>query len=114
MPCQPRMLEPSKPSPSSNTPSSSLPTGIVKCCDVPSRCVKRRSTALTSFSRHRARTSRGVIEGSGFGVQSLAKKKSGRRKPPPALINQCLSWRQLTTHHSLIHLLDEQHLLIRR
>ena len=59
--CQPRMLEPSKPRPSSKTSSSSLPTGMVKCCQSPGKSMNRRSTALTSFSRHNARTSRGVI-----------------------------------------------------
>ena len=57
--CQPRMLEPSKPRPSSNTSSSSLFTGIVKCCQIPGKSMNRRSTALTSFSRHSAKTSLG-------------------------------------------------------
>ena len=59
--CQPRMLEPSKPSPSSKTSSSSLPTGMVKCCQAPKKSVNRRSMALTSFSRHIASTSRGFM-----------------------------------------------------
>src|SRR5215510_14044605 len=98
MPCQPRMLEPSKPKPSSKTPSSSLPTGIVKCCEVPRRSVKRRSTALTSFSRQRARTSRGVMrEGLGTGDWGLEYEyeKSGRRCHLPLKF--------FTTHHSLTH-----------
>src|SRR3989304_1457591 len=60
MACQPRMLEPSKPSPSSNTSSSSLSTGIVKCCHNPGKSINRKSTAFTSFSRHNAKTSLGV------------------------------------------------------
>jgi hypothetical protein len=59
--CQPRMLEPSKPRPSSKVSSSSLATGIVKCCQAPRKSVNRRSTALTSFSRHKASTSRGFM-----------------------------------------------------
>src|SRR6185295_15602306 len=58
--CQPRMLEPSKPSPFSNTSSSSLLAGIVKCCQSPGKSMKRKSTALTSCSRHKAKTSLGV------------------------------------------------------
>src|SRR5713226_2284596 len=58
--CQPRMLEPSKPRPSSKTASSRASAGIVKCCQSPGKSMKRRSTALTSFSRIRARTSFGV------------------------------------------------------
>ncbi len=59
--CQPRMLEPSKPRPSSKTSSSSLSTGMVKCCQSPGKSMNRRSTAFTSFSRHSANTSFGVI-----------------------------------------------------
>src|SRR5439155_23743958 len=57
--CQPRMLEPSKPRPSSKVLSCSSPAGMVKCCQRPGKSMKRRSTALTSFSRIRARTSLG-------------------------------------------------------
>src|SRR5439155_21297247 len=109
MPCQPRMLEPSKPRPSSNTLSSSLPTGIVKCCEVPSRSVNRRSTALTSFSRHRARTSRGVMgmpEVRGQKSEGSTKKER-ETHPSPAL-------RLIVFTAQCARLLDEQHLLIRR
>jgi hypothetical protein len=68
--CQPRMLEPSNPRPSAKVSSSSLVTGIVKCCQAPRKSVNRRSTALTSFSRHIASTSRGFMRtprgGGGF------------------------------------------------
>src|SRR3989442_997912 len=63
MACQPRMLEPSKPSPSSKTDSSRASAGMVKCCHKPGKSMKRRSTARTSFSRIRAKTSLGVTEG---------------------------------------------------
>src|SRR5262249_40194148 len=63
MACQPRMLEPSKPSPSSKTPSSRASCGMVKCCHRPGKSMKRRSTARTSFSRISARTSLGVMTG---------------------------------------------------
>ena len=59
--CQPRMLDPSKPSPSSNTSSSSLSTGIVKCCHSPGKSMNRRSTALTFFFWQSVNTSLGVI-----------------------------------------------------
>src|SRR4029450_9382268 len=72
------MLEPSKPRPSSNTPSSNLPTGIVKCCHVPKRSQNRRSTALTSFSRHRARTSRGVLGARGRGTGERNHRRGAR------------------------------------
>src|SRR6266567_2673584 len=58
--CQPRIDEPSKPSPSSKTPSSRASAGMVKCCHSPGKSVKRRSTALTSRSRIKAKTSLGV------------------------------------------------------
>src|SRR4051812_41541368 len=58
---QPRMLAPLKPSPSSNVASSRFSAGIVKCCHWPGKSMNRRSTALTSRSRMRARISRGVI-----------------------------------------------------
>src|SRR5438552_647809 len=57
---QPRMEEPSKPRPSSKTPSSRASAGMVKCCHKPGKSMKRRSTARTSRSRIRARTSFGV------------------------------------------------------
>src|SRR2546421_9389728 len=99
MPCQPRMLEPSKPRPSSKTPSSSLPTGIVKCCEVPKRSVNRRSTALTSFSRHRARTSRGVIDkpevGGPKSEVGCKKKRAGDKVPPAPLFDNLFA---TTTH----------------
>src|SRR5437763_1518389 len=138
MPCQPRMLEPSKPRPSSKTPSSSLATGMVKCCDVPRRSVNRKSTALTSFSRHRARTSRGVIarvrgsgfggRGSGFGVRARNRRGTqysvlsteysvqSTKKKREAIIAPRSFFLVTITHHSLTHhsLLDKQHLLIRR
>ena len=60
MACQPRMLEPSKPSPSSKIVFVRASAGMVKCCHRPGKSMKRRSTALTSFSRIRARTSFGV------------------------------------------------------
>src|SRR6266849_9707216 len=63
MACQPRMDEPSKPRPSSKTPSSRASAGMVKCCHKPGKSMKRRSTARTSFSRIRARTSLGVTNG---------------------------------------------------
>ncbi len=59
MACQPRMLEPSKPRPSSKMSSVSLFAGMVKCCQMPGKSMNRRSTALTSFSRHSAKTSLG-------------------------------------------------------
>src|SRR5262249_46026718 len=60
MACQPRMLDPSKPTPSSKTDSSNASAGMVKCCHKPGKSMNRRSTARTSFSRMRARTSLGV------------------------------------------------------
>src|SRR5215469_4383885 len=60
MACQPRMLDPSKPTPSSKTDSSRASAGMVKCCHKPGKSMNRRSTARTSFSRMRARTSLGV------------------------------------------------------
>src|SRR5262245_5999408 len=108
------MLEPSKPRPSSNMPSSSLPTGIVKCCDVPIRSVKRRSTAFTSFSRQRARTSRGVMgqetgdRSQESGDRSQRKKRAGGDGAPPAPLDSPI--KPLTTYT----LLDKQHLLVRR
>src|SRR4051812_13715760 len=58
---QPRILAPLNPSPSSNVPSSRFSAGMVKCCHCPGKSMNRRSTALTSRSRMRARISRGVI-----------------------------------------------------
>lgn len=60
IPCHPRILDPSNPMPSSNVSCSNLSTGIVKCCQTPGKSVNFKSTALTSFSRHNARTSLGV------------------------------------------------------
>src|SRR5687768_15511883 len=107
------MLEPSNPRPSSKTPSSSLPTGIVKCCHVPKRSQNRRSTALTSFSRQKARTSRGVMgEGSGFGGRGSGMLRT-KKKREAKLTSRSLF---LTTHHSPLttHLLNKQHFLIGR
>src|SRR5438093_9239917 len=101
MPCQPRMLEPSNPRPSSKTLSSSLPTGIVKCCEVPRRSVNRRSTALTSFSRHRARTSRGVM-GMPEVRGRMLKEKERETKAPPAPC--CYDLLVQTTHILTTHL----------
>src|SRR6185369_8722703 len=96
------MLEPSNPRPSSKTVSSSLPTGIVKCCDVPKRSVNRRSTAFTSFSRHNARTSRGVMAERG---QKLLEKRAGGDNRPPLLGFNDSWWRRLTTHLLTTHYL---------
>src|SRR5438270_4632631 len=60
MACQPRMLEPSNPRPSSKVASVRASAGMVKCCHRPGKSMKRRSTARTSFSRIKARTSLGV------------------------------------------------------
>ena len=54
------LLVPSNPRPSSKTSISSLLTGMVKCCHSPGKSMKRRSTAFTPRSRHRAKTSLGV------------------------------------------------------
>src|SRR5262245_11861812 len=59
--CQPRRDEPSKPMPSSKVCSSTASAGTVKCFQRPGKSMNRRSTALTSFSRRNASTSRGVI-----------------------------------------------------
>src|SRR5271166_2744738 len=61
MATQPRILEPSKPRPSSKVCSSRASAGMVKCCHKPGKSMKRRSTARISFSRIRARISRGVM-----------------------------------------------------
>ncbi len=45
--CQPRMLEPSKPSPFSKTSSVSSRAGTEKCCQRPGKSMKRRSTTST-------------------------------------------------------------------
>src|SRR5437667_9122985 len=73
--CQPRMDEPSKPNPSSKVPSLRVSAGMVKCCHRPGKSMKRRSTARTSFSRMRARTSLGVTE-----------ETSCRRMPVPGAV----------------------------
>src|SRR5207248_7064894 len=72
---QPRIEEPSKPRPSSKVLSLIASEGMVKCCHRPGKSMKRRSTALTSFSRMRARTSLGVTEGT-----------SWRRVPGPGAV----------------------------
>ena len=64
MAAQPRMEEPSKPSPSSKVLSARISAGMLKCCHSPGKSMKRRSMALTSFSRIKARTSLGVMIGS--------------------------------------------------
>src|SRR5262245_34622764 len=116
------MLEPSNPRPSSKTSSSSLPTGIVKCCAVPKRSVNRRSTALTSFSRHRARTSRGVMSRSQKS-EARSQKKPARTKEREAICAPRSPYLKPHTNSSLTYsqvplgrrdLLDKQHLLIRR
>ena len=60
--CQPRMLDPSKPSPSSKVSSSIVSAGTAKCCHTPGKSMNRMSTVLTSFSRINARTSFGVTD----------------------------------------------------
>src|ERR1700730_17497577 len=57
---KPRMLDPSKPIPSENTDSVSSLTGTLKCCHVPGRSVKRRSTIFTPSSLARWMTSLGL------------------------------------------------------
>src|SRR3990172_13168025 len=57
---KPRMLLPSKPTPSTNMLSSSSVTGELKCCDVPSRSVKRKSTIFTSCARQNSMTDDGL------------------------------------------------------
>jgi hypothetical protein len=47
---KPRMLEPSKPMPSEKTDSVSSLTGTLKCCQVPGRSVKRKSTIFAPRS----------------------------------------------------------------
>ena len=56
----PRIEEPSKPMPSSKRSSVSSLTGMLKCCHVPGRSVKRTSTNLTPASLARLITSFGV------------------------------------------------------
>ncbi len=56
----PRIEEPSKPMPFSKRSSVSSLTGMLKCCHVPGRSVKRTSTNLTPASLARLITSFGV------------------------------------------------------
>ena len=58
---KPRIDEPSKPSPSSKASDVRQLTGTEKCCQVPGRSVKRRSTIFTSWSRMAFETSSGVL-----------------------------------------------------
>ena len=58
---KPRIDEPSKPMPSANRSSLSSRAGMRKCCHVPGRSMKRRSTIFTPFSRAKATTSLAVI-----------------------------------------------------
>src|SRR5438094_5850685 len=57
------MLEPSKPRPSSKTSSVNSPVVIEKCCHMPGRSMKRRSTIFTPFSRANSTTCFGVMRG---------------------------------------------------
>src|SRR5215472_5841792 len=57
------MLEPSKPKPSSKMSSVSSPVVIEKCCHIPGRSMKRRSTIFTPFSLANSTTSFGVMSG---------------------------------------------------
>src|SRR3972149_9808985 len=59
--CQPRMLEPSKPSPSSNISSLSSEMGIEKCCQLPTESRNFKSTILAFFSFANCNTSFGVM-----------------------------------------------------
>src|ERR1017187_476954 len=54
------MLEPSNPMPSEKSDSVSSPTGMLKCCQLPSRSAKRRSTILIPNSRALRMTSAGL------------------------------------------------------
>src|SRR5689334_18363406 len=81
MAIQPRMLEPSKPRPSSKVASDRASAGMVKCCHRPGKSMKRRSTARTSFSRIRARTSLGVTVANL--QKELGRGRLGRGRQPP-------------------------------
>src|SRR5579859_8055647 len=65
----PRIDDALNPRPSSKLASDRAERGMVKCFCVPGKSMNRRSTALISFSRHRARTFAGVM-------------RSARRKRP--------------------------------
>src|SRR5439155_1075343 len=60
---KPRMDDPSNPMPSAKRPSESSSTGIEKCCCVPGRSTKRRSTILTCCSFASLRMSLGEVFG---------------------------------------------------
>ena len=61
----PLIDDPSKPMPSTNKPSESSSTGIEKCCQVPGRSTKRRSTIWTPSFFAIASTSLGEVLGAG-------------------------------------------------
>ena len=63
---KPRIDEPSNPIPSSKSASFSSPTGMLKCCQVPGRSVKRRSTILVPASFAFLMTSFGVAPAAVF------------------------------------------------
>src|SRR5215510_6767318 len=60
------MLEPSKPRPSSKISSFSSLAEIEKCCQMPGRSMKRRSTIFTPFSRADSTPCFGVMRGPPF------------------------------------------------
>ena len=57
----PRMLDPSNPMPSLNRSSVISPTGMLKCCQLPTRSVNRRSTIWMPRSRALRMTSAGLV-----------------------------------------------------
>ena len=61
----PLIDDPSKPMPPSKRPSESSSTGIEKCCHVPGRSTKRRSTIWTPSFFAIASTSLGEVLGAG-------------------------------------------------
>ena len=58
---KPRIEDPSNASPSSIAASSNSDAGIVKCCSVPGKSVKRMSTNLTSSSEMKSIISDGSV-----------------------------------------------------
>src|ERR1019366_9696330 len=91
----PRIEEPSKPMPFSNRSSVSSLTGMLKCCHVPGRSVKRKSTNLTPASLARLITSFGVAPGAclvssaiHFPLQLLAAGTAPRAEPLLSQLSQ--------------------------
>ena len=62
--CQPRMLDPSKPSPSSKISGTTWLTGIEKCCHVPGKSWNLRSRISMFLALIRSMISFGVMDGS--------------------------------------------------